>query len=241
MKKINDTLKNLGLEKQESIIYLGLLENGPLSVSAISKKLGLYRPAIYKALGNLNQKGLVTLALKKKGKLYVAESPKKLKELLQSFSGDLESAIRQLEQTQNTSQQPAIKLLEGKEGIRAVYNDIVETLPRKGKFYRYTSEKDLDEVNSYLPKSYRQRRDAKQLERLVISNPISGQRKKPRLERFIKFIPPEYDRFDQNIIQLIYGDKVAIIDLNSKSSLIIQNKPLADFQEKVFRLLYKKL
>lgn len=241
MKEAAEVLKNIGLGKSETLVYLGLLESGPMSVSKLSKKIGLYRPVIYKSLSILQQKGLVVLSPKKKQKLYTAESPKKLRELLESFSKDLDITIEQLEQKHQNADQPVVRLLEGKEGIRAVFNDIVDTMPKKGVFYRYTSEKDLEEVNSYLPQSYRQKRDAKQLERLVISNPMSGQKKKPRLERYIKFIPTEYDRFEQNIIQLIYGDKIAIIDLNSKTSLIIQNKALADFQEKIFKLLYRKL
>ena len=134
-----------------------------------------------------------------------------------------------------------IKVLEGKKGIGYVFSDVVNSLQKGETFYRYTSEKDLDKVNSYLPKDYRQRRDAKHLERLVISNTVSGKQKKPRLERFIKFIPPEDAQFNQNIIQLIYGNKIAIIDLNKEMSIILQNQLLADFQKTIFKLLYKKL
>lgn len=84
------------------------------------------------------------------------------------------------------------------------------------------------------------KRDA-ELERMVISNPVSGKRKNPRLERFIKFILPENDLFIQNIIELIYEDRVAFIDLNKEEGLVIENASLADFQKVIFRQLYKKL
>lgn len=242
MKTTENLLENLGLRRQEVLVYLSLLENEPLSISDIAKKTGLYRPAIYSALAILSQKGLVTISLIKKHKLFVAEGPAKLKDLLQTISADLGASIDQLEEKyRSRSSQPEIRVLDGVEGIRAVFNDVVETLPKKGVFYRYTSEVDLDEVNKYLPQSYRQKRDTKQLERFVISNHISGQRKQPRLGRLLKFMPSDHDQFEQNIIQLIYGSKVAIIDLNSKTSLIIDNAPLADFQAKIFKLLYKKI
>src|SRR3989338_2067211 len=239
---MENLLKNLGLKRQEILVYLGLLEYGPLSVSDISKKTGLYRPAIYSALATLTKRGLVSVSLKKKHKFYVAESPKKLRELLNAFSGNLDASIKELEEKYKTrSSQPQIRVLEGVEGIRAVFNDVVETLHKKDVFYRYNSEVDLDEVNKYLPQSYREKRDAKQLERLVISNYVSGRKKKPRLERAIKFMPLRSEEFEQNVIQLIYGTKVAVIDLNTKTSLIIENTALADFQAKIFRLLYKKI
>ncbi|USN59296.1 MAG: hypothetical protein H6767_04440 [Candidatus Peribacteria bacterium] len=49
------------------------------------------------------------------------------------------------------------------------------------------------------------------------------------------------DEFDDNIFMSIYADKVAYIDFNSESSIIIQNKQIADFQKKLFRLIYKRL
>lgn len=239
---MENLLKNLGLKRQEILVYLGLLEYGLLSVSDIAKKTGLYRPAIYNALATLTNKGLTSISLKKKHKFYVAESPKKLHEFLDDLSGNLTESITKLEEKYKTkNNQPQVRVLEGVGGIRAVFNDLLETLPKGGVFYRYTSEVDLDEVNKYLPQSYREKRDAKQLERWVISNRVSGQKKKARLERAIKFMPLEQDQFEQNIIQLIYGDKVAIVDLNTKTSLIIENSALADFQAKIFRLLYKKI
>ena len=75
---MENLLKNLGLKRQEILVYLGLLEYGPLSVSDISKKTGLYRPAIYSALATLTKRGLVSVSLKKKHKFYFSESPKKL-------------------------------------------------------------------------------------------------------------------------------------------------------------------
>jgi hypothetical protein len=76
---------------------------------------------------------------------------------------------------------------------------------------------------------------------LVISNPVSGKQKRSRLERFIKFIPSNFDLFQQNIIQLIYGDRISLIDLNTNRVVIIENKALAEFQKIIFQQLYRNL
>lgn len=242
MEKIIKTLEKFGMEKTSAIVYLCLFENGARSVSAISRNTGLYRPAIYKSLAELEYRGLVYVSPKGKQKLYAAEDLDKLQMLVRNVADEFGTMLTGLKELQNThSEKPAVKLLEGTVGITHVFNDVIDSLKKGETFYRYTSEKDLDLVNSYLPKGYRQRRDAKKLERLVISNPVSGKQKRSRLERFIKYIPPEYDLFQQNIIELIYGNKVALIDLDSKTSLIVENKPLAEFQKVLFKLLYKKL
>ena len=76
---------------------------------------------------------------------------------------------------------------------------------------------------------------------MVISNPASGSQKKSRLERFIRYIPAAVDQFEQNIIQLVYGTRVAIIDLTKEEVTIIENQQLADFQKTIFKVLYKQL
>ena len=52
---------------------------------------------------------------------------------------------------------------------------------------------------------------------------------------------PHVNLFDQNIIQLIYGDRISLIDPNTERVVIIENKALADFQKVIFRQLYDKL
>jgi alpha-L-arabinofuranosidase len=104
-----------------------------------------------------------------------------------------------------------------------------------------SSEKNVDKANTYLPKDYREKRDKKQLERYVIMSETQKKSKKPRLERDIVTIPPEYDEFVDDVQMIIYGNKVAFIDFNSESSIIIENKFIADFQLKLFKLLFKTL
>jgi hypothetical protein len=76
---------------------------------------------------------------------------------------------------------------------------------------------------------------------VVISSSKAAVPKQKRLERDIIVIPKEYDEFDQDVTMTIYGDKVAYIDYSSESSIIIDNPMIADFQKKLFKLLYKKL
>ena len=54
-------------------------------------------------------------------------------------------------------------------------------------------------------------------------------------------IPKKYDLFDDNISKIIYGNKVAIIDYSTETSFIIENKKFADFEKKIFKLLFKYL
>jgi hypothetical protein len=92
-----------------------------------------------------------------------------------------------------------------------------------------------------LPKNYREKRDKKELERYVIMSSKCAKKKFPRLEREIKIIPENIDEFQDNILMTIYSNKVAFIDFNDESSILIENKKIAEFQKKLFKLLFKSL
>lgn len=76
---------------------------------------------------------------------------------------------------------------------------------------------------------------------MVISSSKAAIPKQKRLERDILIIPRNMMNSIQDVTMTIYGDKVAFIDFGQENSIIIENPMIADFQKKLFRLLYKKL
>lgn len=241
MNTIITSLTQLGLSIHAADMYVFLLERGQKTASELVAGLRLHRPQIYRALSELHESQLIVQTTSGSQKKYYAEPPKKLDRLAKDVAERISAVIPELEERSlRKNNQPFVKILEGSKGIRAVFDDLVESCSKGEIFYRYTSELNLDKVNSFLPKDYRVRRDAKKLERFVISNKLSGSQKKQRLERTIKFIPQD-DPFNQNIIELIYANKVAFIDLNTQTSLLIENESIAAFQKVIFRNLYKRL
>lgn len=227
----------LGFPKHSGAIFELLEKSGPLSISGISKKLRVHRPAIYRANVALIRARIIVEKSFGRRILFVAAPRSRLSQLFTQTAREIEK----LETTGIPRHTGAIRYIEGEGSIAAIFNDVLEHCKRGETFYRYTSEKSLDEVNSHLPKDYRTRRDAKRLERLVISNPESGSQKRNRLERFIKFLGSQKESFHQNAIQLIYGDRIAFLDLNSHKGIVIENSTLAEFQKTIFRALYKRL
>ena len=54
-------------------------------------------------------------------------------------------------------------------------------------------------------------------------------------------IPHGTDLFAYDITQLIYWPKIAFVDYNTETSVIIENPIIAKFQERLFKLLYQRL
>lgn len=233
-------LRHLGLPKHSGDVFQALEAHEPASPSELARVTKLHRPSVYRALEALLANGFAHKRRARKRAVYLASERHTIEHALQSAGRSL---VRDAPRSRLSPARSVgmIEYFEGPEGIGAIFDDVVTHSKRGDTFYRYTSERNLDEVNGYLSRDYRARRDAKQLERLVISNPESGSRKRKRLERFIKFLGTSKESFHENAIQLIYGSRVAFIDLNTKRGLVVDNKTLADFQRTIFRALYRRL
>lgn len=232
----------LGYPKHTDKVYECLVESKKsLSVTEIAKQCNVSRVVVYRCLEKLEADALVQAVEIGKRTYYELTTLHQLKKLVQIYEKETAATIGKTIKAREKDVPQSIKFLHGPAGIKAAFDDVVSHCKRGETFFRYTSEQDLAKVNSYLARDYRLRRDKKKLERQVISNPVSGSQKKPRLERFIKFIPAEADQFEQNIIQLVYGDRLSLIDLTNEEVVVIENKQLAEFQKVIFRLLYKRL
>jgi sugar-specific transcriptional regulator TrmB len=232
MKK-EHVFEKLGLRQDEASIYSALLSSEPETVSGIAKLTGLHRPTIYRILPRLIERGLIAVVPHGKQKRFAAESPEKLKTLLDKVAGDLQGAIPELMRAFSSQhKKPVVKFLEGRNGIMSVFEDLVLTLHRGDVFYRYSSGRDVKKNEYYLPKNYRDIRDQKQLERFVITNAQTAGTKKPRMERGMKVIPKDLGLFDYDITEIIYGDKIAFVDYNTETAFIVENP---------MKILYERL
>lgn len=236
-------LEKIGLNKHESAIYLALLELGPSHIAQISEKTSIHRPLVYKALPSLLEKKLVTETKRAKRKIYMAEPPNRLETIFDDLRIDFFEALPDMEDQYSANElKPKVRFLQGKDGTKRVFDDIVRSLKKGDVFYRISSNKDGQEKrDKYVPRNYRKMRDEKKLERQVITNSQTAKHKIAKLDRFIKIMPDDFGPFEHNVTEVIYGDKVAFIDYGSETAMIIESKKIAEFQKHVFKMFYKRL
>lgn len=239
--KNKDILEQIGLTKDESTIYRTLLSVNPISISEIVRKTGIHRPTVYKTLPALLEKQLVSIMPKGKNKLYVAESPERVEQIFEALEDEFNSEIHTLfENYKVRDKKPLVKYAEGDAAIKNIYSDVVHSLDKDESYYRYSSALTLSR-KKYVPKDYRSVRDKKDLNRYIITDSESLKRSSNRLGKSMKSIPKDSDLFDLDITQIIYGNKVSLVDYNSKTTITIENEMIARFQEKIFKLLFGKL
>lgn len=239
MKK--NILEKIGFTQDQSRIYLALLELGRASISDISRETGMYRPAIYKTLPGLVERGVVGVMPKGKNTVYVPESPERLEKMFEDLEDDFNAEIHHFRDMYAAlGKKPQITFKEGDEAIKEVFSDVVHSLKKGDIYYRYSSALTLAR-QKYVPRDYRSVRDRKGLERYIITDESSKKMVKNKLGRYFKAVSNDEKLFDYNITQIIYGDKVAVIDYNTKTTIVIKNEMIAKFQRKIFKLLYSKL
>lgn len=236
-------MERIGLHEHERVIYLSLLEVGSGSISDIVKKTDLHRPTVYKWIPELVQKQLVSFSPHGKRKVYYPESPQRLRSLLKHAESELESILPELIETyEHSHNRPTVRYFEGDDVVTAVYEDVLDTCAKGDVFYRYESPKDYKKFDEWLPPQYFERIcKKKEIDKFVITNEKTAKTKKRVLERVERAVPQQFDAFEYDITQIIYNEKVAFIDFDSKVAWIIDSPRFANFQRQLFQLLFRNL
>jgi len=237
-------LKNIWLTEIEAKIYICLLEKGVLGISKISEISGLNRMQIYASLPRLLEKHLIWESIHGKRKRFFAENPDNLENIFYEQKLVFQNTLQVMKNTYNKKMTiPQLRTFYTRKAIKHIFHDIVDTLQAWETYYRYSSRKE-NHMRWFLGEEYKRKRDQKEIQRMVITSSELmrlKQDKSKNLDREMVAIPEKYDLFEDNISKMIYADKVAVIDYNTDTSFIIENKKFADFEKKIFKLLFKYL
>src|SRR3989344_3504552 len=93
---LQDALEEIGLSKNEALVYLTLSDLGLTSAYRIADKAHLYRTSVYEALRHLIKKGLVAESHVNKKVLYEAGDAQFLSQFLENKRKKLDLAIPQI-------------------------------------------------------------------------------------------------------------------------------------------------
>ena len=243
MKK-HSLFAKLGLPRQAENIYQALLKGGPTTLAGLAKATGLYRPLLYRQLPLLLDKNLISETKEGKRTVYTAENPNNLQFVLEDLQAELQERLPVLQhQFEHASKKPAIRYFQGRDGIAYVFDYLVTHTKKGDVLYRYESSADYTKHKKYYSKSYWHRATGAswEMQKFVITNEATQNRRRNRIERYSKAIPKSFDPFEYNITQIIYGDNVAFIDYDSETASLVENAKFAKFQRQIYKLLFSKL
>lgn len=238
-KNISENLKKallqLNLTEKEIVSYLTLLEQGASSVLDISKNTGINRVTTYSAIDELKQKGLVSESRKGKRKLFVAENPENLENILQEKKHQLRQEENVLQniilpslKAINIHQEnkPQIKFFEGLEGIYKIYDDYILKSPNVIGCGSYDSVLKVSPWK--IEKEYiEEMRKRKILFRGILEDTETN-RKFDEISKGVmhnKFLT-KGEKVSADI--LVFGSMVALISYEKKSATLIEDESIAN-------------
>jgi sugar-specific transcriptional regulator TrmB len=236
MVNINQALQNYGLSEKESKVYVSLLALGQSTANTIAKKANLNRVTCYDVLKYLQEKGLVSYAIKSGVKYYESAPPKK-------FIGDLKEKQEMIKQVlpdlealkQSSVKKPTIEIYQGIAGLKTILEDVI----KEAKETWFIADVNfMDSLEFYFPHFIKRKRKEKIFSKVITTDckrMRNYKKKAPKTFVNLKFIK-------QNLptTKIIYGDKIAILTFNKESSigLLIENKDIAETEKRIFNSLW---
>ncbi len=223
-----------GLTKAEAFVYLALIKSGSSSVVNIAKQLDMDRTSVYHTLKNLERKGLVNYVIKNNKKYYDASDPENLLgpiKAKEEFVKRVIEKIRGLERESRPEQE--VQVYEGKEGIRALYNEILKS----NSMLSYgASGKSFDILKYEMPHIINRAIKQKFNGRVITSSRFRNH--EMTKIRNIKF--KYLETVETFSTTTIFGENIAI-NVFSKQPLviIIKNKEISRSYEEYFETLWK--
>ncbi|MDP2951392.1 MAG: helix-turn-helix domain-containing protein [bacterium] len=235
-------LQKIGFSDKEALVYLASLELGTATILEISKKAKVKRPTTYVIFEDLIKKGLASSFEKGKKRYFQVESPERLLTLFRLKEKELQEQEREFKvmfpQLKDlyalSGEKPSVRFFEGKEGIKAIQEDIL-----KSKVPLFREFVSLDEAYKYFPpKSSDSSKKIKKHARKVIYTSKKGAvlpLKDGPIERvFVNF---SQFPFSSNVV--IYQNKVAIISYASPLiGILLENKEIANSFSVFFDLAF---
>jgi sugar-specific transcriptional regulator TrmB len=136
MKKYIDILKKLGLSDIEATLYIKLLQLGHASISELSRSLSMNRITVHFNVRNLVDRGLITHIKQGRTRELTAQPPENLEYILEQQERSLKSVreeltlslplMQQLIPTKTSHDKFDVKFFQGKEGIKAIYREVLK-------------------------------------------------------------------------------------------------------------------
>lgn len=235
-------LKSLGLTESETTIYLLSLELGPVPVQDIARKAGVSRMTTYTAIESLTARGLMSSTQKGKKMLYTAENPERLISFVRGKIGEVETTLHEITSNldelklKQRGEKPAVKLLEGVEGLKTYLEDVVATKPQNtSEFFNAESIR-----NVFTPEDLQPLRST--MSKLNVHGRAlhTGELKIPsRKEVETIAIAHDHKKFGGDIF--VYGNKVAFSTLSGKIiTVVIESQEIADTVQALFDLAWQR-
>jgi sugar-specific transcriptional regulator TrmB len=224
-------LQDLGFTTGEIKVYLSLLELGETTTGPIIKHSQITGSKVYEILEKLKEKGMASTVIKEKTMYFQAAQPNRLldyvvtketelsekKSALQTLLPELEAKSNIVQKTQTA------QVFEGWQGIRTVFNLILEVTGKGNTYYVFTIGKEMEHKEAIIfLKGHHQRRMQKGVKVKILINKTD----KKFLPEWQSYKDLEMRTYPYSLPLGVYifGDYVATISFTNKTVFLIKSE-----------------
>lgn len=221
-----EALVRMGLNRNESKVYMALLETGPSFAGPIAKESGINRRSVYDAAKSLIERGLASYVLIRGKRQFQPSDPQRLIEIVQERENGIMEIMPELKATFSGSRKKMdVEVFKGKEGIKSILNDVIEISPPE--FLDITSGMTTVLLPHFIPQWHRRRIKAGIVLRVLMNDTPLGRSRGKALSK-MKLTPLRYlpKGLESPSHIYVYGKKVAITIwvLDHPFGIIIENE-----------------
>jgi sugar-specific transcriptional regulator TrmB len=236
-----DALEELGLTRNEAIIYITLLDTGKANIGQITEKTRMHRRTIYDCLERLQDRGLASHVVEKKIRFFSAVNPQKLREIVKEKEVKVENILPSLLKIANSSKSATeVTVHKSKEGLKSVMQDLLRTKPKA--WYSLTSGgKGTEVLPFYIPQFHEKRIQEKIFLKLISDkNPSAIKRSKELKKLRMTEVRLLDTKYFVPISLWVYSSKTAFMLWESEIGILIENKETAETFRNYFEFLWRK-
>jgi|SRR3989338_253060 len=241
---VKKALVSYGMSERKSRIFLALVRHLEASVTDLVKDTGIARATVYLDLQALEREGFVSKSKKNGVAYFTAESLNKLLTKLREKEEIISQALPFMKNLSASATQGAsMRLVKGRDGIKSVWEDILEAYKEGLRdIYAFSN---LDALNELLPRYFPDWLKKEAAEPVNVNLILPHNQKtladlpqSPR--RKIKYIPEDYSFPGE---MSIYGNKVIFfyVDKKNPHAFIIESAEVAEMQKKVFLTVWNSI
>jgi len=227
-------------------VYVALLRLGPSSVRALAENAEMNRGSVYEMIKWLRDKGLVSFYEKDAKQYFVAEDPKKLEELVEQETEELQEVGRKLKDIvpelksiyDNGGERPVARYFEKSE-MHKILEDVLGACEERGETeYRIYSAAGIREYLYDGFETFSDVRVAKGIAVKAIALGVGGEMRGLDERKWM-----DAPRATQTYI-IIYPGKTAYISLDAKKEpfgVVVENEGVYETQKVIFDRLWREL
>lgn len=235
-------LLEVGMTEKEAEVYLALIKLGSTTAGNIIEHTGLHRAVVYDLLNRLIEKGLVGHVIKGRKKYFETTNPQRLLDIVKEKESKVKSILPSLLELSQFKEHLDVKIYKGKEGVKAVFEDILRSRPKEWLSLGSSGE-TYELLPAFLEEFHEERVEKKILGRGLI---LSTNQAIERAKTLSKLDFTEIRQLPKNIVtptvMHIYNNHVALYSVTKDKIafiILIENEQIANSFKEYFESLWR--